>query len=113
MEYHTEAEEGRDEFIALDTPESKKQFILLVGKGTEGWNCRSLVATALFRKPQSSIFVLQSSTRCLRCIGDNSTLAHIFLSEDNYKVLDKELKNNFNTTIEELADKSKKALSTL
>lgn len=102
LEYHTEAEESREEFIALDMPESKKQFILLVGKGTEGWNCRSLVATALFRKPQSSIFVLQSSTRCLRCIGDSSTLAHIFLSNDNYKVLDKELKNSFNTNIDEL-----------
>jgi len=102
LEYHTEAEEGREAFIALDTAESKKQFILLVGKGTEGWNCRSLVSTALFRKPQSSIFVLQSSTRCLRCIGDNSTIARIFLSEENYKVLDKELKNSFNTNMKEL-----------
>lgn len=110
LEYHTEAEESREEFIVLDKPESKKQLILLVGKGTEGWNCRSLVATALFRKPQSSIFVLQSSTRCLRCIGDNSTLAHIFLSEDNYKVLDKELKNSFNTNIDELGGQEQKSV---
>ncbi len=110
LEYHTEAEQSRDEFITLDTAESKKQFVLLVGKGTEGWNCRSLVATALFRKPQSSIFVLQSSTRCLRCIGDNSTKAHIFLSEDNYKVLDKELKNNFSTTIDELGGQEQRSI---
>jgi len=103
LEYHTEAEESKSEFVALDTIESKKQFILLVGKGTEGWNCRSLAACALYRKPKSAIFVLQSSTRCLRSIGDNSTLASIFLSEENYRILDKELKNNFATNIEELS----------
>jgi hypothetical protein len=86
----------------LDTIDSKKQFVLLVGKGTEGWNCRSLVACALYRKPSSSIFVLQTSTRCMRSIGDNSTLAHIFLSRENYKVLDKELKNNFSSSIQDL-----------
>jgi len=103
LEYHTEAEENKEEFLNCDTIESKKQFILLVGKGTEGWNCRSLVACALYRKPKSAIFVLQSSTRCLRSIGDNSTLGSIFLSEENYRILDKELKSNFATTIEELS----------
>ncbi|MDP3726720.1 MAG: DEAD/DEAH box helicase family protein [bacterium] len=103
LEYHTEAEENKEEFLSCDTVDSKKQFILLVGKGTEGWNCRSLVACALYRKPKSAIFVLQSSTRCLRSIGDNSTLGSIFLSEENYRILDKELKNNFATTIEELS----------
>jgi len=95
LEYHTEAEENKDEFLNCDTIDSKKQFILLVGKGTEGWNCRSLVACALYRKPKSAIFVLQSSTRCLRSIGDNSTLGSIFLSEENYRILDKELKITF------------------
>lgn len=103
LEYHTEAEESKEEFLNCDTIDSKKQFILLVGKGTEGWNCRSLVACALYRKPKSAIFVLQSSTRCLRSIGDNSTLGSIFLSEENYRILDKELKNNFATNIEELS----------
>jgi hypothetical protein len=102
LEYHTEAEENKENFFALDTIDSDKQFILLVGKGTEGWNCRSLVSCALYRKPRSSIFVLQSSTRCLRSIGDNSTIARIFLSAENYKILDKELKTNFNISIEEL-----------
>jgi len=105
LEYHTGAEDAKDDFLTLDTEESNKQFILLVGKGTEGWNCRSLVATALFRKPKSSIFVLQSSTRCLRSIGDNSTIARVFLSTDNYKILDKELRNNFATDILELQGK--------
>ncbi len=102
LEYHTEAEDSKDEFRALDTIDSTKQFVLLVGKGTEGWNCRSLVACALYRKPSSSIFVLQASTRCMRSIGDNSTRAHIFLSKENYKVLDKELKNNFASSIQDI-----------
>lgn len=110
LEYHTEAEKSKEEFILLDTPQSKKQFILLVGKGTEGWNCRSLVACALYRKPKSSIFVLQSSTRCLRSIGDNSTVASIFLSDENYRILDKELKNNFATSIEELKNQEQKSI---
>ena len=102
LEYHTEAEENKEEFLNCDTIESKKQFVLLVGKGTEGWNCRSLVACALYRKPKSAIFVLQSSTRCLRSIGDNSTKASIFLSDENYHILEKELRNNFAMDIEEL-----------
>lgn len=106
LEYHTEAEKNKDDFFLLDTDNSNKQFVLLVGKGTEGWNCRSLVSCALYRKPKSSIFVLQSSTRCLRCIGDNSTFASIFLSSENAKILDKELKNNFSTSIEELKSQS-------
>ena len=102
LEYHTLAEENAGDFKQLDTVESKKQFVLLVGKGTEGWNCRSLVSVALYKKPKSTILVLQSTTRCLRSIGDNSTRAHIFLSKDNYKILDKELKNNFASSISEL-----------
>lgn len=102
LEYHTRAEENADDFKQLDTAESKKQFVLLVGKGTEGWNCRSLVSVALYRKPKSTILVLQSTTRCLRAIGDNSTRGHIFLSKENYKILDKELKNNFASSISEL-----------
>ena len=98
IEYHTGAEQFKEEFLKLDSAESEKQFILLVGKGTEGWNVRSLVATALYRKPSSSIFVLQSTTRCMRSIGDNSTIATIFLSPENARILDKELENNFGLT---------------
>lgn len=110
LEYHTEAEENKEEFQKLDTAESKKQFVLLVGKGTEGWNCRSLVACALYRKPKSTIFVLQSSTRCLRSIGDNSTPARIFLSKDNYQILDRELKSNFATSAAELGATDQKTI---
>ncbi|MFM7852714.1 MAG: type III restriction endonuclease, partial [Flammeovirgaceae bacterium] len=36
--------DDKREFINLDLPTSEKQFILLVNKGKEGWNCRSLFA---------------------------------------------------------------------
>src|SRR3989344_2096761 len=110
LEYHTEAEENKEDFQKLDTADSKKQFVLLVGKGTEGWNCRSLVACALYRKPKSTIFVLQSSTRCLRSIGNNSTPARIFLSKKNYQILDRELKQNFATSASELGALDQKAI---
>ena len=102
LEYHTEAEDNADEFKALDTADSKKRFVLLVGKGTEGWNCRSLVSVALYKKPKGTILVLQSTTRCLRSIGDNSTRASIFLSKETATILDKELRNNFSSSISEL-----------
>lgn len=92
------------EFNRLDTPQSEKQFILLVNKGTEGWNCKSLVAVALYKNSTSNNFVLQASCRCLRRIGDNSVKARVFLSDENYKVLNDELEKNFNTSISKLSD---------
>lgn len=90
-------------FNDLDTIGSegnKKQVILLVNKGKEGWNCRSLFAVALFRSPKSKVFVLQSTMRCLRSITEDQQKAHVYLSFDNYKILDAELKKNFNVTIQ-------------
>lgn len=78
---------------------SKKQVLLLVNKGREGWNCRSLFSVALYRSPKSKIFVLQSTMRCLRSITDRQLLAHVFLSNENYMILDDELKKNFNVDI--------------
>jgi type III restriction enzyme len=99
IENHSEASKTEiQEFETLDTKQSEKQFILLVNKGTEGWNCKSLFATALYRKPPQ-IFTLQATTRCLRAIWDNSKKARIFLSRENYKILDKELKLNFDIDI--------------
>lgn len=51
------------EFNRLDTEGSEKQFILLVNKGREGWNCRSLFGVGLFREPKSKVFVLQATMR--------------------------------------------------
>ena len=92
------------EFINLDTPASEKQFILLVNKGKEGWNCRSLFGVALYRKPKSKIFVLQASMRCLRQIGEGQQTGHVYLSEENTQILDDELQQNFRLTIDEIRD---------
>ena len=90
------------EFRNLDKISSDKQFILLVNKGKEGWNCRSLFGVAMFREPKSKIFVLQATMRCLRAITDIQQEARVYLSEDNKKLLDDELKENFNMSVEDL-----------
>ncbi len=90
------------EFNRLDTPQSDKQFILLVNKGREGWNCRSLFGVALYRKPTSKIFVLQATMRCLRSIGDVQNTGQVYLSEENIQILDEELKQNFRISVDEI-----------
>ncbi|HFK1511938.1 MULTISPECIES: TnsA endonuclease N-terminal domain-containing protein [Bacillus cereus group] len=90
------------EFNKLDSPESNKQFILLVNKGREGWNCRSLFGVALYRKPKSKVFVLQATMRCLRAIGPVQETGQVYLSEENLEILDDELNKNFRLNIEDL-----------
>ena len=90
------------EFRNLDTPGSDKQFILLVNKGKEGWNCRSLFGVGLHREPKSKIFVLQATMRCLRAIGDVQETAQVFLSDENIKILDAELQENFKLSVDDL-----------
>lgn len=90
------------EFNRLDMPDSQKQFILLVNKGREGWNCRSLFAVALYRKPKSKIFVLQATMRCLRAIGEVQQTGQVYLSKENASLLDDELRENFRVTVQEL-----------
>lgn len=92
------------EFINLDTPASEKRFILLVNKGKEGWNCRSLFGVALYRQPKSKIFVLQASMRCLRQIGEGQQTGHIYLSDENRQTLENELQQNFRVTLDEIRD---------
>lgn len=90
------------EFVKLDSPNSNKQFILLVNKGREGWNCRSLFGVALYRKPKSKVFVLQATMRCLRSIGPVQETGQVYLSEENLEILDDELNKNFRLNVEEL-----------
>lgn len=90
------------EFNVLDTEKSNKQFIILVGKGKEGWNCRSLFGVALYRSPDSSIFVLQATMRCLRKITDEQQTARVYLSKENYDILDNELHKNFKMSVNEI-----------
>ena len=92
----------RRRFKNLDTAASEDQFILLVNKGKEGWNCRSLFGVALYRKPKSKIFVLQASMRCLRQIGDGQQTGRVYLSEENAQILNDELQQNFRVSIEEI-----------
>lgn len=90
------------EFNRLDHPDSEKQFILLVNKGREGWNCRSLFGVALFRKPKSKVFVLQATMRCLRAIGNIQYHGHVYLSDENRQILDDELLQNFRVSVDAL-----------
>lgn len=83
----------------VGTEGSLKQVILLVNKGKEGWNCRSLFSVALFRSPKSKVFVLQSTMRCLRSITEIQQKARVYLSKDNFNILDEELQKNFNLNI--------------
>jgi DNA or RNA helicases of superfamily II len=94
------------EFRALDSKDSEKRFILLVGKGKEGWNCRSLFSVALFRQPKSKIFVLQATMRCLRSITGVQQEGHIFLSAENYEILEKELEANFRLSVDDFQSKA-------
>lgn len=100
---YTKNDDIRD-FNNLDVPGTEgneKQFIILVEKGKEGWNCRSLFGVALFRSPKSKIFVLQATMRCLRAITDERLTATVFLSKENFDTLDDELHKNFNMEIKD------------
>lgn len=104
---YTKDDDIRD-FNDLDVQGSEgneKQFIILVEKGKEGWNCRSLFAVALYRSPKSTVFVLQATMRCMRQITDERQTATVFLSKDNYDILDSELHKNFNMDIKDITKK--------
>lgn len=90
------------EFRNLDTIHSNKQFILLVNKGKEGWNCRSLFGVAMHREPKSKVFVLQATMRCLRAIGDGQETGQVWLSKENVEILKEELQQNFKISVDEL-----------
>jgi len=87
----------------IGTVGSQMQILILVGKGREGWNCRSLFGVAMFRSPKSKIFVLQATMRCLRKITAKQETASVYLSKENYDILDEELNKNFNMEIKDLA----------
>lgn len=87
----------------IGTQGSEKQVILLVGKGKEGWNCRSLFAVALYRKPNSTVFVLQATMRCLRQITEAQQEGNVYLSKENFDILDNELAKNFKVSIKEVS----------
>lgn len=92
-----------DAFNRLNDPDAPHRVILLVNKGTEGWNCPSLFACALVRRLTSSNnFVLQAATRCLRQVPGNTRKARIYLSQDNFEILDRQLQETYGETIADL-----------
>ena len=96
-------EDDIKEFNRLNNPDSQKRVILLVNKGTEGWNCPSLFACSLARKLKSSNnFVLQATTRCLRQVPGNNKKARVYLSIDNFNILDKQLQETYGESISDL-----------
>jgi type III restriction enzyme len=92
-----------DAFNRLNDPQAPHRVILLVNKGTEGWNCPSLFGCALARRLRSSNnFVLQAATRCLRQVPGNTMKARIYLSRDNRSILDRQLQETYGETIADL-----------
>ncbi|MDI9357745.1 MAG: DEAD/DEAH box helicase family protein [Phycisphaerales bacterium] len=91
-------------FRSLDLPISKKRYILLVQVGKEGWDCPSLTAVILSQKGDSpQNMVLQTSCRCLRQVGKGKEeTALIWLNKDNADTLNKQLKQEQNSSIDEL-----------
>jgi superfamily II DNA or RNA helicase len=101
--------EAETEFNSLDTSLSKKKIILLVQIGKEGWDCRSLSGVILSQKGDCPTnMVLQTSCRCLREVDKGSKeTAVIWLNEENAKLLDKQLKEEQHTSIQELSSLGK------
>jgi predicted nucleotidyltransferase len=89
-----------DAFNRLNDPAAPHRVILLVNKGTEGWNCPSLFACALARKLKAANnFVLQAASRCLRQVPGNTAKARIYLSRENHGVLDQQLRETYGEDI--------------
>ncbi|MBA7617574.1 hypothetical protein ES703_24889 [subsurface metagenome] len=103
LEVHSKSpEDVRDLFDnRINDPHVPYRVFLLVNKGTEGWNCPSLFATALARRlTTSNNFVLQAASRCLRQVPGNARKAKIYLSKDNVKILDTQLKETYGESLQ-------------
>lgn len=96
--------ENELEFRSLDLAISKKRYILLVQVGKEGWDCPSLTSVILSQKGDSpQNMVLQTSCRCLRQVDkEKDETALIWLNKDNADTLNKQLKQEQNSSIDEL-----------
>lgn len=96
--------ENELEYISLDQSFSNKRIILLVQVGKEGWDCRSLTGVILSNKGDCPTnMVLQTSCRCLRQVDkDKDETALVWLNEHNATTLNKQLKEEQHTSIEEI-----------
>jgi len=87
----------------INDPHLLYRIFLLVNKGTEGWNCLSLYATALARELKASNnFCLQAASRCLRQTTGNIHKAKIYLSQKNIRILESQLKETYGETLFQL-----------
>jgi hypothetical protein len=105
LEVHNDSkDEIKDLFDnRINDPYLPYRVFLLVNKGTEGWNCLSLFACALARELKASNnFCLQAASRCLRQTTGNIHKAKIYLSKENVKILDSQLKETYGETLQEL-----------
>jgi len=105
LEVHNRSPENIKDLFdnRINDPHLPYRVFLLVNKGTEGWNCLSLFATALARELKSSNnFCLQAATRCLRQTPGNTHKAKIYLSQSNVKILDSQLKETYGESLQEL-----------
>ncbi len=107
--YHTDTKDFKCpkeyalEFENLDTLESTKRIVLLVGIGTEGWDCQSLTSVIFSNENKSSnIKVLQSVCRCLREVNNASLESGlIVLNSQNKQFLEDELKKQHHIELKE------------
>jgi type III restriction enzyme len=102
LEHHTQNENKAD-FDRFKDKDSPHRIALLVDRGVEGWDVPALFACALARKLKSSNnFVLQAASRCLRQVPGNPHKARIYLSLDNYGILDRQLRETYGEQISDL-----------
>lgn len=105
LEVHNQSNEKIKDLFdnRINDPHLPYRVFLLVNKGTEGWNCLSLYATALARElTASNNFCLQAASRCLRQTSGNIHKAKIYLSQANVGILDAQLKETYGESLADL-----------
>ena len=102
VEHHT-AHEMKADFDRFKFKDSPHRIALLVDRGVEGWDVPALFACSLARRLRSSNnFVLQAACRCLRQVPGNRKHARIYLSMDNYHILDRQLQETYGENVSDL-----------
>ena len=121
LPYHKGGKEGSETFPAPKDAEqefqrldedSQKRIVLLVRIGQEGWDCKSLAGVVMpyepdAKSPQNS--VLQRTCRCLRqAVKYEDETALIWLNRANAAYLDQQLREEQNSSLEELKSAGEK-----
>ena len=125
LPYHRGGKEGNETFPAPKDAEqefqrldedSQKRIVLLVRIGQEGWDCKSLAGVIMpyepdAKSPQNS--VLQRTCRCLRqAVKFEDETALIWLNRANATYLDQQLREEQNSSLQELKSAGEKTLLT-